>query len=113
MTTAVDRNDYRMAAALCNIEFERLYHLLGMLGMKEEAAQVQAVDKGQLIARIATLGCGADFTAGEVLVLVLVCLAETGASHAIFEQIRRQLREAQGQQATQDILQRMREGAKP
>lgn len=110
----VDRSDYRLAAALCGIEFDRLYHLLAMLGMNEEAPLVQAVDKGQLIARIATLGCGgADLTAGEVLVIVLVCLAQDGASRDTFEQIRHQLREARGHEATQEILRRMREESRP
>lgn len=109
----VDRGDFHMAAELCNIEFDRLYHLLMSIGLTEHAPMVRALDKGQLIARLVTRGIDSgDFSDGEMFVMLLVALMQARHSMSPREVVA-VLNEARGLNAAREVMRRMREGARP
>ena len=109
-----DPDDYRIAAVLCNTNFERVSELMMQLGLQEHAALIRGVDKGQLIARVVTRGCDSgEFFPGELFVLLLVCLREAGikgASPELRRVVREALLRAHAEQATRDLLRGVREG---
>ena len=111
----VDRWAFRVAGAVCDTDFDRLYHLIALAGLKEEAELVRSVDKGQLVARIVTRGLEPvdSMSPGEVMVIALVCLGQLRSTGMSAAEIMSTMMEVRGKQAAADLLQRVREGAKP
>ena len=110
----VDRWAFRVAGAVCDTDFDRLYHLIALAGLKEEAELVRCVDKGQLVVRIVTRGLHPEsMSPGEVMVIALVCLGQLRSTGMSAAEIMSTMMEVRGKQAAADLLQRVREGAKP
>jgi hypothetical protein len=110
----VDRWAFRVAGAVCDTDFDRLYHLIALADLKEEAELVRGVDKGQLVARIVTRGLHPEsMSPGEVMVIALVCLGQLRSTGMSAAEIMSTMMEVRGKQAAADLLQRVREGAKP
>ncbi|SCK49455.1 hypothetical protein VAR608DRAFT_4926 [Variovorax sp. HW608] len=105
---AVDASTFHLAAVLCDLSLDRLYHMTGLFGMPDHAAEIRSVDKGRLVARIVTQGIGAieSFSSGEVSVVLFACLVGMKRDGASDADLRGVLQTLQSAAKTNEVLRR-------
>lgn len=112
----VDESDYRVAAALCGMNVKRMAFDVGERGHRELAQMIGCVDKGQLIAKVVTLGLdGAQCSKGEYLCVIMCALRGMHEDGVPASALRELLYELRSEQVTRQFLKalRVQPGDKP
>ena len=112
--TEVQKSDlpFAVIAILSTADFNRVYDWLHRLGLDSQAEAIRQVDKGQMIAKLATTGMDSRFDGNELKTLLVTYMIMVKRHGGSIEDALEMLCRLMGERDAKEVIDRICKGAK-